>query len=210
MLNLLAALLLIAAGSAETKAQVSASVSVGIWSPPPEYASVNYYYLPDVEAYYYVPTHQYIYLDGPSWVWRASLPPRYASYNIVSGYKVAVDRPRPYRYFYHDRLSYEHFRGRPGGVVVRDHYHTRVINHTRYVNRPHGGVHGRPGNVHHNIQRPHGGGGHIGRPHGGGGHGPGGGGPHGGGGGGGHGPGGGGKPHGGGGHGPGGGGHGHH
>jgi len=200
--SLLTALILLAVSSAETKAQVSASVSIGIWTPPPEYASVNYYYLPDVEAYYYVPTHQYVYLDGPSWVFRPSLPPRYASYNISTGYKVAVNRPRAYRYFSHDRRSYEHFRGRPGGTIVRDHYHTRVIN------RPGGGGHFRGGNVHNNIHvsRPHGGGGGHGgggAPHGGGGHGDGGA-PHGGGG---HG--GGGKPSGGGGHGS-GGGHGHH
>ncbi|MCO5949081.1 hypothetical protein [Mucilaginibacter flavidus] len=202
--SLLTALILLAVSSAETKAQVSASVSIGIWTPPPEYASVNYYYLPDVEAYYYVPTHQYVYLDGPSWVFRPSLPPRYASYNISTGYKVAVNRPRAYRYFGHDRRSYEHFRGRPGGTIVRDHYHTRVIN------RPGRSEHFRGGNVHNNIHGgiPHGGGGRPhgvgGAPHGGGGHG-GGGAPHGGGG---HG--GGGAPHGGGGHGGGGGGHGHH
>lgn len=161
MLNLLAAFALLVAGSAETRAQVSASVSVGLWTPPPEYASVNYYYLPDVEAYYYVPTHQYVYLNGGGWVWRTSLPPRYASYNIATGYKVAVDRPHPYRYFSHDRRMYGHYRGRPGGVIVRDHYRTRVINHTRYAGRPHDFGHGRPATVHHNIQRPHGG------PHGG-------------------------------------------
>lgn len=187
--------LLLAVSTPKANAQVS--VSVGIWTPPPEYASVNYYYLPDVEAYYYVPTHQYVYMDGPNWVWRASLPPRYASYSIATGYKVAVDRPHPYRYFYHDRRMYGHYRGRPGGVIVRDHYRTRVINHTRYVNRPrvvnhtryvsrpHGFEHGRPGPVHHSIQRPHGGPHgrpHPGAPHGpGGGHGPGGHGPHGGG-----------------------------
>jgi len=170
--------LLLAVSTPKANAQVS--VSVGIWTPPPAYASVNYYYLPDVEAYYYVPTHQYVYLDGGGWVHRAYLPPRYASYNIATGYKVAVDRPHPYRYFYRDRRMYGHYRGTPGGVIVRDHYRTR------YVGGPHGGPrgfgHGRPVIVHNNIHvhgGPHGGprpGGFHGGPHGGG-HGPGGHGP---------------------------------
>ncbi|MDO3641107.1 hypothetical protein [Mucilaginibacter sp. L3T2-6] len=179
--------LLLAVSTPRANAQVS--ISVGIWTPPPEYASVDYYYLPDVEAYYYVPTHRYIYLDGGNWVWRSYLPPRYASYSIATGYKVAVDRPRPYRYFYHDRRMYAHYRGRPGGVIVRDHYRTRYVGRPYHAGRPyyaggpHGFGHGRPGPVYHNIQRPHGGphggpGGFHGGPHGGG-HGPGGHGPHG-------------------------------
>ncbi|HVW97553.1 MAG TPA: hypothetical protein VHA56_16385 [Mucilaginibacter sp.] len=185
ILNLLAAALLLTVSNAETKAQISVGVSVGIWTPPPEYASVNYYYLPDIESYYYVPTHQYVYLSGGRWIFRRSLPPRYRYYDIRTGYKVAVNRPRPYRYFSHDRAAYSHFRGRRDGVIVRDHYRTRVINrnhytsharparphtvykpvphHTAHAVRPHAVSHSRPAPAHHDASH-HGGG----RPHGGG------------------------------------------
>jgi uncharacterized membrane protein YgcG len=174
ILNLLAAFFLLAVSSTATRAQVSVGVHVGLWTPPPEYASVNYYYLPDVESYYYVPTHQYVYLDGGSWVFRASLPSRYSDYDISSGYKVAVDRPRAYRYFHHDRDAYRGYRGVRGGTIMRDHYRSRGANYNHYGNRPHGNVRGSGNNGPHTGQRYRGGHGGGGRPgdggHGGGGH----------------------------------------
>lgn len=131
---MLAGCFVLAASVTKVNAQVSVNVNVGLWNPPAEYAGVNYYYLPDVESYYYVPTHQYVYLDGGTWVRRAALPPRYRSYNIATGYKVAVNRPRPYTYFAHDRDTYARYRG-TRNVIVRDNYHTRVVNRTHVVNR---------------------------------------------------------------------------
>jgi hypothetical protein len=132
--GMLAGCFVLAASVTKVNAQVSVNVNVGLWNPPAEYAGVNYYYLPDVESYYYVPTHQYVYLDGGTWVRRAALPPRYRSYNIATGYKVAVNRPRPYTYFAHDRDTYARYRG-TRNVIVRDNYHTRVVNRTHVVNR---------------------------------------------------------------------------
>jgi hypothetical protein len=134
ILGMLAGCFLLAASVTKANAQVSVNVNVGLWNPPTEYAGVNYYYLPDVESYYYVPTHQYVYLDGGRWVRRAALPPRYRSYNIATGYKVAVNRPRPYTYFAHDRDTYSRYRG-TRNVIVRDNYRTRVVNRTHVVNR---------------------------------------------------------------------------
>jgi hypothetical protein len=137
ILGLLAGFAMMAASTTQTKAQVNLSVQIGAWNPPPEYSGVNYYYLPDVESYYYVPTHQYVYQDGGSWVFRNSLPPRYATYDIRSGYKVAVNRPRAYTYYNVDRPRYARYRG-TRNVIVRDHYivrnRTRVVNHTRVIN----------------------------------------------------------------------------
>ncbi|MBD1386864.1 hypothetical protein IDJ75_16385 [Mucilaginibacter rigui] len=138
ILGMLASCFILAASVTQTKAQVSVSLNVGTWTPPAEYADASYYYLPDVDSYYYVPTHQYIYLSGNTWVWRNTLPVRYNYYNINDGYKVAVYRPRPYRYYYSDRNRYAHYRG-VKNVIVRDRYyrpHGRVINRTHYVNRP--------------------------------------------------------------------------
>ncbi|WP_345212968.1 hypothetical protein [Mucilaginibacter gynuensis] len=170
--GLLAATVLLAATYTSTKAQVSLSVNIGTWTPPPAYSTVNYYYLPEVESYYYAPTRQYVYLDGGNWVWRRSLPVRYNTYNINNGYKVAVYRDRPYRYFNNDRTRYVKYRGyRGNGVVVRDRYvsrprvinrthyvaRPRVVNRTRYVSRPRVVNHTRVVNRVHVVNRGHGG-----------------------------------------------------
>lgn len=135
---MLASCFILAASVTQSKAQVSVNLNVGAWNPPAEYGDASYYYLPDVNSYYYVPTHQYVYLSGNNWVWRNTLPVRYNYYNINDGYKVAVYRPRPYRYYYSDRNRYARYRG-VRNVIVRDRYYhprTRVINRTHYVNRP--------------------------------------------------------------------------
>jgi hypothetical protein len=134
ILGMLASLVVLTASTVETKAQVNLSIQIGAWNPPSEYAGTNYYFLPDVDSYYYVPTHQYVYLEGSRWVFRNSLPARYASYDIRSGYKVAVNRPRAYTYYNVDRNRYARYRG-TRNVIVRDHYHTRVINNTKVINR---------------------------------------------------------------------------
>jgi hypothetical protein len=59
-----------------TQAQVNVNVSFNVnaqpdWGPS-GYDNVNYYYMPDIETYYYVPKHQFIYLSGGNWVFAAS------------------------------------------------------------------------------------------------------------------------------------------
>ncbi|SDF03764.1 hypothetical protein SAMN05216464_11223 [Mucilaginibacter pineti] len=150
ILGLLAGFAMMAATTTQTKAQVNLSVQIGAWTPPAEYSGVNYYYLPDVESYYYVPTHQYVYQERGSWVFRNSLPPRYATYDIRNGYKVAVNRPRAYTYYNVDRPRYARYRG-TRNVIVRDHYvvHNRVVHaRPRVVNRTRV-VHSRPRVVNH-------------------------------------------------------------
>ena len=95
-----------------SKAQVSVSVNIGaqpMWGPA-GYASVDYYYLPDIECYYYVPRQQFVYLSGPSWVFSASLPARYRGYDLYGGYKVVCDGPRPYTHFREHRVTYSRYR----------------------------------------------------------------------------------------------------
>jgi len=98
-----ALLLLICIGSLfsnHSNAQVSVSIGVNIGSQPEwgpvGYQTVNYYYMPDIECYYYVPRHQFIYLDGGRWIFAASLPARCQSYDLYRGYKVVINDPQPY------------------------------------------------------------------------------------------------------------------
>lgn len=74
------------------KAQVSINVNIGsppLWGPV-EHNDVQYYYLPDVEAYYDVPSAMFIFYEGGIWIHRAHLPHRYRHYDLYNGYKVIL------------------------------------------------------------------------------------------------------------------------
>lgn len=102
---------------AGAQAQLSLSINIGrqpAWGPT-GYNHVDYYYLPDIECYYDVSTGQYIYQDGSQWIFANNLPPRYRGYDLYSGYKVVVNRPRPYLNFSRDRVSYGRYKNWGGG-----------------------------------------------------------------------------------------------
>ena len=78
--------------SSVIKAQVSVNVNIGsppLWGPV-GYTEVQYYYLPDVEAYYDIPTGMFIFFDGSVWIHSAYLPHRYRGYDLYNGYKVVL------------------------------------------------------------------------------------------------------------------------
>lgn len=80
------------------KAQVSLQINIGSqpnWGPR-GYDYVDYYYLPEVESYYHVPTRQFVYLERNRWVHRKSLPKHYRNYDLHHGRKVVINQPRPY------------------------------------------------------------------------------------------------------------------
>jgi len=111
--------LLVATGSVISKpatAQVSVNINIGsqpTWGPV-GYDYVEYYYLPDIGAYYYVPTRQFIYLNGSNWVYANSLPSRYRTYNLYSGYKVVINEPRPYLKHSTYKVRYAKYKGVKG------------------------------------------------------------------------------------------------
>jgi len=91
-----------------SKAQVNVSININSqpdWGPR-GYDYVEYYYLPDIEAYYYVPRHQFVYISGGNWVFSVHLPPAYRNYDLYRGYKVVVNQPRAYRYYETHRARY--------------------------------------------------------------------------------------------------------
>ncbi len=106
-----------------TQAQVSVGVNINIGSQPVwgpvGYDYVEYYYLPDIDVYYYVPRRQFIYLSNGQWLFSLSLPVRYRAYDIYSGYKVVINEPRPYLHANVFRTRYAPYRGRHDQVIIR-------------------------------------------------------------------------------------------
>ncbi|MFY7899851.1 MAG: hypothetical protein ACOVNY_06680 [Chitinophagaceae bacterium] len=105
----------------QVKSQISVQLNIGLqpdWGPV-GYDHVDYYYLPDIEAYYYVPKRQYVYLNGSSWVFATNLPSRYQGYNVYNGYKVVINQPKPYLQFYNHKVKYAKYKGNSGkqGII---------------------------------------------------------------------------------------------
>jgi len=128
-------------------AQVHLSVGVNIGSQPEwgpvGYEHVDYYYMPDIGAYYDVPTHEYVYLSNGGWVHRTYLPYRYRNYDVYHSYKVVVNRPNPWRYDADYRVRYAGYRGRRDQVIIRDSHEDRYRNHWHDNGRHEGWDRGR-------------------------------------------------------------------
>jgi len=113
------------AGSAAflpANAQVHVNFNVGlqpVWGPS-GYDYVEYYYLPDIQAYYNVPRHQFVYQNRGRWIFSSSLPSRYRSYDLNSGYKVVVNEREPYRHFQQHQKDYGQYKGQHGQQIIRD------------------------------------------------------------------------------------------
>lgn len=85
-------------------AQVAVNVNIGTapsWGPV--ITNQEYYYLPDIESYYDIRNSQFIFLNNGVWIRSTSLPSRYRSYNLNTGYVVVVND-------YHGRNPYVNFK----------------------------------------------------------------------------------------------------
>jgi hypothetical protein len=112
----------IALKKADAQVRVNVNVNIGsqpVWGPT-GYDYVDYYYLPDIDAYYYVPSRQFVYLEGPRWVWAPSLPPRYRGYDLYHGYKVVINEPKPYLHHNTYKVKYARYKNRHDQVIIRD------------------------------------------------------------------------------------------
>jgi len=122
---ILIATILFIAATKNTQAQVKVGVNINIGSQPVwgpvGYDYVDYYYLPDVDAYYYVPQRQFIYLSNGRWVFASSLPVAYRHYDLYSGYKVVINEPRPYLHANVFRERYSGYKGRRNEQVSLRH-----------------------------------------------------------------------------------------
>jgi hypothetical protein len=134
-ISILAVLFLSMSILQKSTAQLKVNVNLNIGSQPTwgpvGYDHVDYYYMPDIDAYYYVPQRQFIYLEGNRWVFASALPPRYGSYDLYHGYKVVVNEPRPYMRPQIYREKYKVYRGRRDQEIIRDSHDERYKNNGR-------------------------------------------------------------------------------
>lgn len=120
-----------------TNAQIKLNVNLNLGSQPAwgptGYDRVDYYYLPEIETYYYVPRHQFVYQQGNNWVFASALPSRYRGYDLYNGYKVVVNEPRPYLHHDNYRVKYAKYKGGKGPhqEMIRDSHDERYKNNGR-------------------------------------------------------------------------------
>jgi hypothetical protein len=114
------------AASAQVRVRLNVNIATQpVWGPV-GYDHAEYYYMPDIDVFYYVPRHQYIYQERGRWKFSTSLPYRFRSYNFYSGYKVVInDDPRPYRNADNYRKKYSEYKGNHDQGVIRDSHDSR-------------------------------------------------------------------------------------
>ncbi|MFI0491194.1 hypothetical protein [Flavobacterium sp.] len=128
-------------------AQISVNLHLGTapsWGPA-GYDSANYYYLPDIEAYYDIRESQFIYLNRGTWIRSKSLPRQYRNYDLNSGYKVVLNDyhgSRPYTNFRSNRVQYHKgYQGSPQRTIGNNR-----AEHGNNDNRGNNGDRGGRGN----------------------------------------------------------------
>ncbi|RAJ75061.1 hypothetical protein CLV59_110107 [Chitinophaga dinghuensis] len=133
-------------------AQVRVNINIGsqpVWGPV-GYDYAQYYYMPDIDAYYSIQRQQFVYLQGNRWVFGATLPPSY-HYDLYRGYKVVVNDPDPWLRADVYRQRYGHYKGWYGKQsIIRDSHDAKYARgndhgHDRGRGNDHGdhGDHGR-------------------------------------------------------------------
>lgn len=129
--------------TASAQVRVGFNVNIGtqpVWGPV-GYDHAEYYYMPDIDMFYNVPRHQYVYQERGRWIFTTSLPYRYRSYDFNSGYKVVInDDPRPYRNVETYRTRYARYKGNHSQEVIRNSQDSKYFvnkdhpQHNKWVN----------------------------------------------------------------------------
>ena len=126
-------------GSANAQIRVSLGINISsqpVWGPT-GYDHAEYYYMPDIDVFYYVPQHQYIYQSQGRWIFSSNLPYRYHSFDMYTGYKVVINDKRPYQRADVYRRQYATYKGNHEQEVIRNSHDSKyfqVKGHPEYDN----------------------------------------------------------------------------
>lgn len=116
-------------------AQVRVNLGLNIGSQPEwgpvGYDHAEYYYIPQIDTYYDVNAHVFVYPDHHQWVRRTHLPDRLANFDLYHAYKVVVNQPTPWMHADDNRNRYANYRDRHDQVVIRDSHEDKYRNHWR-------------------------------------------------------------------------------
>ncbi|MFT3827772.1 MAG: hypothetical protein QM731_27890 [Chitinophagaceae bacterium] len=143
--------------SNQVQAQVKVNLNIDvqpIWGPV-GYDYVDYYYLPDIEVYYEVPSKQYVYKNGNRWVRTTTLPARYKNFDFYSAHKVVINENKPYLRHADNVAKYAPYKGKHDQQPIRDSRDERYFgnkNHPQYKKPAPAPANNKPGNK--NV-RPH-------------------------------------------------------
>jgi hypothetical protein len=136
------------------KAQAQFSIHIGlnlparhvyVPAPQPVYDPIynddfdnsdDYYYLPEVEAYYSIPLRCYFYMDGNRWTRAAYLPGAYRNYDWRTARRFEVRGRRPY-------MNHDVYRNKWGGSANRGDWNRGNNNYAGRGNDHNNGGWGR-------------------------------------------------------------------
>lgn len=132
-------ILLFLGGSAPLNAQVNVSVSFNVASQPVwgpvGYDYVEYYYLPDIDVYYQVRGNRYYFYEKGGWIYRNSLPARYAKYDFYNSYKVVINEKYPWKKHKIHKKQFAGYKGKKDQECIRDSKDSKYFvnkNHPKY------------------------------------------------------------------------------
>jgi hypothetical protein len=100
------------------------------WAPQYDNpGQVSYYYMPDIETYYDVRGHQFIYYDNGAWIYSSHISPMYSSYDLNNSYVVVLDYNvhEPWRNHQDYHSHYPAY-----------YYQTENVNNTTIINNNYG------------------------------------------------------------------------
>jgi hypothetical protein len=96
------------------------------WGPT-GYDRAEYYYIPDINSYYSVSEHQYIFWGGTDWKHAASLPASYGNYDPYRSYKVVINENTPFENNNSHRAKYSSFKGSKVQPMIRDSHDAKYF-----------------------------------------------------------------------------------
>ena len=151
-------------GSLNAQVHVGVNLNIGrqpVWGPV-GYDFVEYYYIPDIDVFYYVPTHRFVYLEGGHWIFRTNLPARFGRVDLYKVHKEVINENKPYlrHDFYRDKFI--RYRGLHDQQIIRDSHDSKYFvvrghpEHDKWIrNRGNGRVRENHRNGRGNNERGH-------------------------------------------------------
>jgi len=139
------------------------------WAPPYDNpAGVQYYYIPDIECYYDVWNHEFVYMENGRWLFSPVLPAMYASYDLLHGHVVVLDRMVHQPWLHHELYVQHYPRYYHHEVYPAREGYSRPYGYDENVRKPLYAPNrdaGRPAIEHHDREAPvHYKGGSVGQP----------------------------------------------